>query len=109
MRRMASAGLGGARAGARTGRLRGLLVARLLRRCDALLERLEQVGDRRLGCRLRRRDGLAGDLRVEHRAELAAVLVLELLGRELAGEARDHLTREVELDRLDLRRLDGAL
>src|SRR3989440_10464652 len=93
-------------AGAFRARL-GLPVRRsalLLNLGDASLEGVHEVDDRRLRKGLRLRDLLAGQLRLEHRPELAPVLVLELVGGELPDEAGDHLAGELEL-----RRLDGGL
>ena len=58
---------------------------------------------------LRRGDLLAGQLGLEQRAEVAAVLALQLVRVELADEARDHLLRELELRLLDGRLLDRLL
>ena len=86
-------------AGSAKGAGRGALLARggLLRRDllaplglgDALLERLHQVDHRRRGRLLRGDDLLAGELRLQHRLERAAVLVLEILRLELADQAGD--------------------
>src|ERR671925_528686 len=76
---------------------------------DALLERLHEVDDRRLGDGLGPPDLLARELRLEHRPQLAPVLVLELGGVELADEALDHLPRELELGPLHLGALDRLL
>src|SRR5438132_1928835 len=76
---------------------------------DASLEGVHEVDDRRLWKGLRLRDLLAGQLRLEHRPELAPVLVLELGGVELADEAGDHLAGELELRLLDVGLGDGLL
>src|SRR5438552_1926042 len=54
-------------------------------------------------------DRLAGELRRERGAQLAPVLVLELVRIEGADEALDHLSRELELGPLDVRLGHGLL
>ena len=93
------------------GRPRGSLLRRLrpsagFSRCASSTlapQRLHQVDDRRLlRLRLGHRDLLAGRLRLEHRAQVAAVVALEVVRVELGREARDHLPRELELRLLHL-------
>ena len=58
----------------------------LLRLGDALLERLHQVDHRRVLDRLRLGQRLAGELRLQHRLQILAVLARQLLARvELAA------------------------
>src|SRR5436190_11093147 len=78
---------------------RGLAAFDLL---DAALERLHQVDDRRLRNGLGLRDLLAVELRLEHLAEVTAVLAVELRRIELRNEALHHLLRQLELGVLDL-------
>ena len=77
---------------------------------DALLERLHEIDDRRLG-RLFHRLGdlLACELRLEHLPQVGPVLARQISLVELAGEAVDHLTRQVQLGLFDLAVGDGLL
>ena len=77
----------------------------LLLRCllDRCAQRVHQVDLRRLRCGLRLRDLLAGQLGLEHPAQILAVRAGERLTVELGDEALDHLAREVELGLLDVR------
>src|SRR5581483_1469851 len=75
----------------------------------ASAQRLHEVDDRCLRRRLGPLDLLPGELRLEHRLQLAPVLVLEVGGVPLADEALDHLAGKLELGLLHVGRLDRLL
>src|SRR5205085_7549817 len=69
---------------------------------DAPLQRVHQVHDRSLGNGLRRRDLATFELRLEHRAQVLAVLAVQLCRIELSDDALHDLPREVLLGLLPL-------
>src|SRR5262249_33604522 len=98
--------------GRRLARARGLLRrSGLLRRLrNGRAQSLHQVDDRRLCLDgLGRRDLLAGELRLEQLAQVAAIHAVQLLRLEVRDETVDHLLREVELRVFHLRLADGLL